>query len=95
MAVVRRQKGDKTKETKKGNLVITRANGTVVKINKNKGIITRTKPNGKVVTQKLTSVPTAPIRETGSAYGSRSKWNIETMTKRSSSSTTRAQDRNR
>ena len=76
MAVVRRQKGDKTRETKKGNLVVTRANGTVVKLNKNKGTITRTKPGGKVVKQKLTAGPTKKVSGTGSVVGSRVKWNI-------------------
>jgi hypothetical protein len=77
MAAVRRQKGDKIKETKNGNLVVTRANGTVVKINKNKGTITRTKPDGTVVKQKWTGYPTAPFKETGSAIGTKVRWNIE------------------
>jgi ribosomal protein L35AE/L33A len=54
MAVVRRQEGDKTKVNAKGVLVITRANGNVVKINGQKGTIVRKKADGTVVKQKLT-----------------------------------------
>jgi hypothetical protein len=52
MAVVRRQKGDKTKVNANGVLVITRANGNVIKINAQKGTITRLKADGTVVRQK-------------------------------------------
>ena len=55
MAEVRRQKGDKTKVNANGVLVITRANGNVIKINGPKGTITRLKADGTVVKQKLTS----------------------------------------
>ena len=55
MAQVRRQKGDKTKVNAKGVLVITRANGNVVKVNGPKGTIVRKKANGTVMRQKLTS----------------------------------------
>ena len=55
MAEVRRQKGDKAKVNANGVLVITRANGNVVKINGPKGTITRLKADGTVVKQKLTS----------------------------------------
>ena len=53
MAQVRRQKGDKTKVNANGVLVITRANGNVIKINGPKGTITRLKADGTVVKQKL------------------------------------------
>ena len=51
MAEVRRQKGDKTKVNANGVLVITRANGNVIKINGPKGTITRLKADGTVVRQ--------------------------------------------
>ena len=55
MAEVRRQKGDKTKVNANGVLVITRANGNVIKINGPKGTITRLKADGTVVKQKLST----------------------------------------
>jgi hypothetical protein len=79
VAVVRRQKGDKTKVNANGVLVITRKNGNVIKVNGPKGTIVRKKADGTVVRQKLTKSPTATLRETGSAYGSKSKWNIESQ----------------
>lgn len=54
MAEVRRKKGDKAKVNAKGVLVVTRANGNVVKINGPKGTIVRKKADGTVVKQKLT-----------------------------------------
>jgi hypothetical protein len=55
MAVVRKHKGDKTKVNAKGVLVITRKNGTVVKINGPKGTIVRKKADGTVVKQKAST----------------------------------------
>jgi hypothetical protein len=77
MAVVRRQEGDKTKVNANGVLVITRANGNVVKFNGPKGTITRIKTDGTKIKQKATAGPTAPMRKTGSAYGSKVRWNVE------------------
>jgi len=99
MAVVRRQKGDKTKVNAKGVLVITRANGNVVKLNGPKGTIVRKKADGTVVRQKLTPGPTKAVGKTGSSYspsgGVASKWNIETAPRKNNVSTPRPQDRNR
>lgn len=86
MAAVRRQKGDKTKISSKGNLVITRANGNVVTVNPKKGIVVRKKADGTKVTKKWTSTPTRAMGKTGSTYsatgGVATKWNVESMPKR-------------
>ena len=85
MASVRRQKGDKTRTTKNGNLVIQRANGTVVKINSSKNIVIRKKPDGTTVTQKWSPSPTRSVSKSGFSYGSNGspavKWNIESRQK--------------
>jgi len=99
MAGVRRQEGDKTRVSANGNLIITRANGNVVRINPNKGIVVRMKADGTKVTQKWTPTPTRALKKTGSTYsaggGVATKWNIETMPKKKSVSATRPEDRNR
>jgi len=99
MAAVRRQKGDKTRVSANGNLIVTRANGNVVRINPNKGIVVRMKADGTKVTQKWTPTPTKAAGKTGSSYsasgGVASKWNMETMPRKQNVSTPRPQDRNR
>ncbi len=104
MAAVRRQKGDKTKVSANGNLVVTRANGNVVRINPNKGIVVRMKADGTKVTQKWTPTPTKALGKTGSSYsasgGVATKWNIESMPRKQSLTNSqpkpsRTQDRNR
>lgn len=81
MAVVRRQKGDKTKVNANGVLVITRANGNVIKVNGPKGTITRLKADGTVVKQKLTS-PKANNFTSGQITKIRSQNVKKTPTKR-------------
>jgi hypothetical protein len=86
MAAVRRQPGDKTRVSANGNLIVTRKNGNVVRINPNKGIVVRMKADGTKVTQKWTPAPTRAAAKTGSSYsatgGVASKWNIESMPRR-------------
>lgn len=95
MATVRRQEGDKTRVSANGNLVITRANGNVVRINPNKGIVVRMKADGTKVTQKWTPSPTKAYSKTGSSYsatgGVSSKWNIESMPRRQNTKAMRGQ----
>lgn len=83
MAAVRRQKGDKTRVSANGNLIITRANGNVVRINPNKGIVVRMKADGTKITQKWTPGPTRAVKKSGSSYdasgGVATKWNIESI----------------
>lgn len=99
MAGVRRQEGDKTRVSANGNLIITRANGNVVRINPKKGIVVRMKADGTKVTQKWTSAPTGVLKKPGSTYsatgGVATKWNVETMPRRKNVPTARPQDRNR
>lgn len=99
MAGVRRQEGDKTKVSANGNLIITRANGNVVRINPKKGIVVRMKADGTKVTQKWTPTPTKAMGKTGSTYsatgGVATKWNVESMPRRQNVPTARPQDRNR
>lgn len=106
MAAVRRQKGDKTRVSANGNLIITRANGNVVRINPNKGIVVRMKADGTKVTQKWTSTPTSAVKKTGSTYsasgGVATKWNIESLPRKQTLpnpqpkvKNPRTQDRNR
>ena len=70
MAEVRRQKGDKTKVNANGVLVITRANGTVVKVNGPKGTIVRKKADGTVVRQKLTAPKSSLVGEKANNFTS-------------------------
>ena len=77
MVAVRKHKGDTSKVTKRGNIVVTRANGNVVKINTNKNIVIRTKADGTVVRQNWTKTPTSALQRSGSAYGTTARWNIE------------------
>jgi hypothetical protein len=68
MAEVRRHPGDKVKTNANGVLVITRANGTVVKYNGKTGVITRTKPSGKIVKQvgsRSVKLPTTKVQTRG------------------------------